>query len=117
MKPHDRDLAYIWDMCEAARLIIEFTSGFSYAQFAQDKKTQSAVERQLEILGEAARRVSEAFRQNHPEVPWRAMIGLRNILAHEYGEIRVDRIWLIATTGIPEMLAALSPLLPPVEEV
>jgi uncharacterized protein with HEPN domain len=52
-----------------------------------------AVERQLLVIGEAANRVSAEFQETHPEIPWRQMIGLRNVLAYEYGEIKGDRIW------------------------
>jgi len=56
---------------------------------------RNAVERNLEIIGEAARCLSQAFRDAHPELPWIAMVALRNVLAHEYGEILYDRLWAI----------------------
>jgi len=71
-----------------------------------------AVERQLLVIGEAANHISVQFRENHPEIPWQPMIGLRNILAHEYGEIKVDRIWNAATASVPELLKVLQPLIP-----
>jgi len=58
-------------------------SDVPFAQYMDDRKLQLAVERSLEIIGEAARRVSPVFRESHPEVPWRRIIGLRNVLAHE----------------------------------
>jgi len=116
MDPRERDVAYLWDMREAAKLVVEFIEGLSYAKFIKDKKTQSAVERELEIIGEAARHVSAEFQLAHPEIPWRNMIGLRNILAHEYGEVRLDHIWLIATTSVAELIGLLDPLIPPIED-
>ncbi len=104
MPPLDRDLAYLWDMRQAAGWIASFMRGVSFVGYSNDKKLQSAVERQLEILGEAAGRVSAEFRQAHPEIPWRQMIGLRNILIHEYGEVKADRVWEIATTGIDQLI-------------
>jgi uncharacterized protein with HEPN domain len=77
---------------------------------------RSAIERQLEIIGEAARRVSPEFQRAHLEIAWRNITGLRNILAHEYGEIKVDRIWLIATTNVVELIRLLDPLIPPIDE-
>ncbi len=77
---------------------------------------QSAVERQLEIIGEAARRITPEFQHSHPEIPWRGIIGLRNILAHEYGEVRLDRVWQIASTRIPELVELLDRLIPPLDE-
>jgi uncharacterized protein with HEPN domain len=63
----------------------EFTANLSREAYIESVLIQSAVERQLEIIGEAARRVSEAFQQKHPEIPWRSIIGQRNVLAHQYG--------------------------------
>jgi len=116
MPPLDRDLAYLWDMRQAVGWIASFMRGVSFAGYSGDKKLQSAVERQLEILGEAAGRVSVEFRQTHPEIPWRQMIGLRNILIHEYGEVKADRVWEIATTNIGELIDLLDPLIPPIDE-
>jgi uncharacterized protein with HEPN domain len=74
---------------------------------------RGAVERHLEIIGEAANKVSEAFRQAHPEIPWRQMIAQRHVLVHEYGEIKHERIWQVATVHLPGLIAGLEPLLPP----
>ncbi|MCI0519830.1 MAG: DUF86 domain-containing protein [Chloroflexi bacterium] len=68
MPPDERDHAYLWDMREAARWIRAFLTGIVFTQYEADKKLQSAVERQLEIIGEAARRVSPDFQQEHPEI-------------------------------------------------
>ncbi|MEW6285588.1 MAG: DUF86 domain-containing protein [Chloroflexota bacterium] len=112
MKPNERDVSYLWDMLEAARNIGKFLTGVKYGTYSKNKMIQSAVERQLEIIGEAAKRVSNEFKEAHPEIPWKNIIGLRNILAHEYGEVRVDRIWLIATTSAKELTTLLKPLVP-----
>ena len=91
------DPAYLWDMLEAASQIALFTKGVSFSKYSRNRLIQSAVERQLEILGEAARRVTVSFQDEHPEIPWRSIIGLRNLLAHEYGEIKAEQIWIVAT--------------------
>lgn len=116
MQSLERDIASLWDMREAARLIVKFLHGFTYADYAMNLMLRSAVERQLEIIGEAARRVSPEFQRAHPEITWRNIAGLRNILAHEYGEVKVDRIWLIATTSVVELIQLLDPLIPPVDD-
>ena len=67
----------------------------------------------VEIIGEAARLVSSAFKRNHSEIPWQQIVSQRNVLAHEYGEINQERIWLVATRRIPELIRQLEPLLPP----
>jgi len=74
---------------------------------------QLAVEREVEIIGEAARRVSEPFREAHPEIPWQTIIAQRNVLAHEYGEIRQDLMWRVATTRMGELILVLESLIPP----
>jgi len=74
--PEDRDTALLWDMREACRAVTEFTAGVKYSRFERDKMLRSAVERQFLILGEAARQVSEGFRERHPDVPWRGLVGL-----------------------------------------
>ncbi len=55
----------------------------------------------------------DALRATHPEIPWQQIIGQRNVLAHEYGEIRHERIWLVVRHHIPELIRSLEPLLPP----
>ncbi len=113
MSPEDRDPAYLWDMLDAAQAIGQFTGGVTVDEYERNLMIRSAVERQLEILGEAARRVSEAFKKTHPEIPWRQIVGLRNILAHEYGDINQQRIWLIISDSIPALIGGLRGLLPP----
>lgn len=115
MHPEDRDAALLWDMREAAREIQEFTQGVKYVRFAADKMRRYAVERQIMVIGEAARQVSDDFKSAHPEIPWKGIIGQRNVLAHEYGEILVERIWLVAINNIPDLLQALNRLVPPVD--
>ncbi|MDO9128363.1 MAG: DUF86 domain-containing protein [Anaerolineales bacterium] len=95
MRPEEHNLAYLWDMREAAREIAAFVKGIKYAGFIQNRMIRYAVERQLMVIGEAANHVSEAFQKKHPEIPWRQIIGQRNVLAHEYGDIKVDRIWSV----------------------
>ena len=108
----DRDGAYLWDMLEAAREAIGFTAGIDFAKFETDRKTQMAVERAVEIVGEAARRVSDKFKTEHPEVPWKNIVAQRNVLAHEYGEIKQERMWLLTVKHIPDLIARLEVLVP-----
>ena len=112
MRPEGRDIALLWDMREACRAVTQFIAGVKYSRFEQDKLIRSAVERQFLIPGEAARRVSDDFREGHPEIPWRGLVGLRTALAHEYGEILVERLWLFATQRVQELLPVLDALVP-----
>ena len=107
-----RDLSYIWDMRTAAQEILEFMQGVSQTEFERNNQLRYAVERQLMVIGEAARHVSDEFQEQHPEIPWLQIIGQRNVLAHDYGEILVERVWLTATKSLPELLALLDQIIP-----
>ncbi len=116
MRPEERDAAHLWDMLRAAREAHRFASEVSAHSFATDRMRQLAVERAVEIIGEAANRVSEACRSRHPEIPWRSIIAQRNVLAHEYGEIRQERMHALATTRLVELIAQLERVVPPAPE-
>lgn len=113
MSPEERDPAYLWDMLDRARQVTDFVHGLSFESYVDDLKTRSAVERALEVLGEAARRVSDSFKSQHPEIPWSDLVGFRNVLTHDYGKLEQDRIWKIATRDVPELIPRLEVLLPP----
>ena len=88
-----RDDAYVLDMLLAARKVLEFTKGVDWVRFQREELVQNAVMRQIQIIGEAARMVSPEYQSEHPEVPWRDMVGMRNRLVHEYFRILPDRVW------------------------
>lgn len=111
MQPEDRIRVVLESMVEAARAIGEFISPADLDDFERDDLIRSAVERKIEILGEGVRRLPEAFISAHPEVPWRAIAGQRNVLAHEYDDIRVDVIWKVASSDTPMLLKQLEDLL------
>jgi uncharacterized protein with HEPN domain len=112
MPPEDREQSYLWDMQTAAREVIGFMKNVKFAQFEKDKLLRSAVERQLLIIGEAANHISPQFRSKHPQIAWPDLIALRNILAHEYGEVLTVRVWLAATKSAPELLESLKGMIP-----
>ncbi len=99
-------------MQQAARDVLAFIEGMRFTEFARDKRTRYAVERQLIVIGEASRRVTEGFQLAHPEIPWSRIIGLRNVLAHDYGEVLVERVWLVAVDHLPSLVATLDTLVP-----
>ena len=113
---HERDAANLWDMLDAARRAMLYTSGKRYADLESDRMLRDAIERLLEIIGEGARRVSPQFREEHPEVPWARIIAQRNVISHEYGEIKLEWIWLVVTERLPELIVLLEPLIPPLPE-
>lgn len=110
MRPDERDAAYLWDMLDAAQTVEELSSGIDFPRYEQDRRTQLAIERSLEIIGEAAGKVSTSFRNAHPEIPWRQIIGQRNVLIHEYGEIKQERLWKVVEENIPQLIELLKPL-------
>lgn len=113
MLPDDADHAFLWDMLEAARSIQSLVGEMNLERFQTDRRTYRAVERELEILGEAARNVSISFRAAHPAIPWKSLIGQRNVLAHEYGRIRHDLLWDAISQNLPDLVTHLERLLPP----
>jgi uncharacterized protein with HEPN domain len=106
------DAAFLWDILDAARAVRDFVHGKSLEDYGQDRMLRGAVERHIEIIGEAAGKVSRAFRQAHPEIPWERIIAQRHVLVHEYGEIQDDLLWSVATVHIPALIASLEPLVP-----
>ena len=107
------DEAFLWDMLEAAKSTSEFVAEKTVADYLANKLLRSAVERQIEIVGEAARQISAAFQKQHPEIPWKLIVAQRHVLAHDYGEIDHERIWRVAATHIPDLISLLDPLVPP----
>jgi uncharacterized protein with HEPN domain len=113
MQSNNRDVASIWDMTQAIQYIQAFTNDLTFDEYLNDVRTISAVERQFEVLGEAARRISDEFRQTHPTIDWQRIVGLRNIVAHRYDEVRQDILWTIIQSELVSLLAQLEVLLPP----
>jgi uncharacterized protein with HEPN domain len=113
MGREQEDAGFLWDMLDAAQAVREFVAGCSFDDYAADRKLRGAVERHIEIIGEAAGKVSRAFREAHPEIPWKQIIAQRHVLAHEYGEIEDPLLWRVATRHIPDLIVTLGPLVPP----
>ncbi|MFO8085004.1 MAG: DUF86 domain-containing protein [Desulfobacterales bacterium] len=84
---------YLDDILGAITQIREYTSTMDYDSFSQDRKTQDAVVRNLEIIGEAAGRLPESIKMNATAIEWRKIVGLRNILAHEYFGVSLPVVW------------------------
>lgn len=112
-----RDDAYLLDMLLAAKKVSSFTENVNWEQFNSDELTQDAVMRQIQIIGEAARKVSEQYKQQHSEIPWEGIIGMRNRLVHEYFRIVPQRVWDVVEKDIPELIRLIEPLVPPEESL
>lgn len=105
-----RDEASVLDMLYAAKAAVGYSKGIQEDDFRKDRMRQLAVERLLEVIGEAAKRISDSFKEAHPEVPWLRAAGLRDVISHEYNRVDMTIIWTIVTTNLPDLIAALDPL-------
>lgn len=102
-----REYSYLLDMLNAAKLAQDFVANTSLEDFQDDLMRQAAVTRQFEIIGEAARRISEDSQAEVPEIPWHQIIGLRNRIAHEYDRINLVRLWDTIHLALPELITVL----------
>jgi len=98
-------------MLDAARKALEFTRNCDRADLDRDEKLALSVVRLLEILGEAAKTVSEQCRERHPEIPWRQIGAARNRLIHGYFDVDLDVVWNIVSADLPVLLARLERIL------
>ena len=113
MPRNPADDTALFDMLEAARGVLRHTANKTREDYEREEMLRDAVERKIEIIGEAARRISKEFRNQHPHVPWRVIMATRHILAHEYDEVDNDVVWRIVTIHVPKLIEQLEPLLPP----
>ena len=111
--PPERDLVCLWQMLQAARGVVASLENVSLEQYRLEENLRLAVERRVEIIGEAARRVSDEFKQSHSEIPWHPIIEQRNFLVHVYDAIDDERVWRLALEDIPRLIEQIAPLLPP----
>lgn len=107
-----RDETSLLDIARAAHLIIAFKQGMDKAAFLQDVKTQSAILHQLLIVGEAVKRLSLEFRNDHAEIPWRPIARMRDKLIHAYDVVDFDEVWKTVDSDVPTLISLLEPLLP-----
>jgi len=102
---------YVNDMIEFGEKVLSYTEGMDQDAFIADGLTYDATLRNLELIGEAATHIPSEVREAYPEIPWRAIVGARNRLAHAYLGIRDDVIWTIIQDAVPKLLPALRKLL------
>lgn len=112
-----RDIQYLYDILESARLAVSYVTGKTRANFLSDIQGQDAVKRRIMIIGEAANRISQETRQTLNHLPWRQMIGMRNIVVHEYTNVNLGSAWNAVQNDLPPLIAELEKIVPSEEEI
>ena len=107
------DSSYLLDMLVAARDAVSFADGLTYSEFTQDRRSQFAILKSVEIVGEAASRLSAETRERHPDIPWREIVGMRHRLVHAYFDIDLRLVWETVERDLPALIAQLEPLVLP----
>ena len=105
------DTRTLLEILRAARLIIAFTSDTDEEPFHTDVMRQSAVQHQIMIMGEAAKRLSADFRAAHPNIAWAKIAGMRDVLVHGYDVVNLEIVWQVARVNVPALIADLEQMI------
>ncbi len=103
-----RDKEYLADVGEALQRIIAYTVELTFEEFLADQKTQDAVLRNLQVMGEAVKKLSAPLKQAHPRLPWKQMAGMRDKVVHDYFGINYDIVWALVKEELPALLQSLT---------
>ena len=107
---------YLAHILECTQKIERYTAE-GKDHFMSDSMVQDAVLRNLEVIGEATKRLDDAYRKTHPQIPWRAVAGLRDVLIHQYEGVDMDRVWNVVVDALPNLKDAMAELLPPLDHL
>jgi uncharacterized protein with HEPN domain len=112
MQPDSRDAAHLWRMLKPARYLVRAGATLTAEQLGEDEEKQYSVAKALELIGEAARKLSPEFQAAHPHIPWSKIKGMRHMMVHEYHRANWDQVWKTITVQVPEFLVQIEPLVP-----
>jgi len=105
-----RDREALIDIVEAIKLILHYVEGVDFDSLAANIEKQDAILRRITIIGEATKRLSKDFREQHPTIHWKEIAGMRDVIAHDYDEVDLDEVWTVVNENLPQLLAYIEPL-------
>ncbi|WP_204140276.1 DUF86 domain-containing protein [Halomicronema sp. CCY15110] len=105
-----RDQEALVDILEAIKLILQYAAGQDFDALTANVEKQDAILRRIMIIGEATKRLSNGFRLQHPEIPWKKMAGMRDVITHDYDEVDLDDVWGVIQRDLPQLLTDIEPL-------
>jgi uncharacterized protein with HEPN domain len=108
-----RDPVYVGHMLDMARKAVAKTEGVNRDVYERDENLRLALTHLVQVIGEAARRVSREFCDEHPEIPWQEIVGMRHKVVHDYLGVDEDIVWQVVTEDLPPMIASLEAILKP----
>ncbi len=108
----NRDEILLLDILIAARKAQRYIGEMGETEFRASDLHQSAVVRELQVIGEAARQISDEFKEDHPEFDWQSMAGMRNRLIHEYFRVSLEVVWQTLREDVPDLVSAIEALIP-----
>jgi uncharacterized protein with HEPN domain len=108
-----RDDTYLVDILDSARIALDYVAEKSWDEFEEDLQCQDAVLRRIEIIGEAARHISPQTRKKHPQIPWREITTLRNLVIHQYDVVDIHQVWDTVQNKLPSLVEDLSKIVSP----
>jgi len=101
------DLVYVWHMLETARKALSRISGVTREEYRRNEDLRIILTHLVQIIGEAARHVSDEYRHRHPEIPWKAIVGMRHKIVHDYLNVDEDILWDTVTNELAPLTEAL----------